>query len=166
MAQRPGIGLRQSHRLAYFLLQADPEFKKHIIQELSSIDETVIQCDTCRRFFEPGSVGKTATCLICKDPAVTPEVLMIVEKSIIIKNKQGLHARPAALFVQIANKFDSDIAVSKGKLKVNGKSIMGIMMLEAGKGAKVTLTIKGEDAEQAMAELENLLLSDIEDIAM
>ena len=91
---------------------------------------------------------------------------MNIEKSITIKNKQGLHARPAALFVQIANKFDSDITVSKGKLKVNGKSIMGIMMLEAGKGAKVTLTIKGEDAEQAMAELENLLLSDIEDIAM
>ena len=91
---------------------------------------------------------------------------MNVEKSIVIKNKQGLHARPAALFVQIANKFDSDITVSKGKLKVNGKSIMGIMMLEAGKGAKVTLTIKGEDAEQAMAELENLLLSDIEDLTM
>ncbi|MBI4974654.1 MAG: HPr family phosphocarrier protein [Candidatus Omnitrophica bacterium] len=91
---------------------------------------------------------------------------MNIEKSIVIRNKQGLHARPAALFVQIANKFDSDITVSKGKLKVNGKSIMGIMMLEAGKGAKVTLTIKGEDAEQAMAELENLLLSDIEDLTM
>ncbi|MBI5143847.1 MAG: HPr family phosphocarrier protein [Candidatus Omnitrophica bacterium] len=91
---------------------------------------------------------------------------MNIEKSIVIRNKQGLHARPAALFVQIANKFDSDITVSKGKLKVNGKSIMGIMMLEAGKGAKVTLTIKGEDAEQATAELENLLLSDIEDLTM
>lgn len=91
---------------------------------------------------------------------------MIVEKSIIIKNKQGLHARPAALFVQIANKFDSDIAVSKGKLKVNGKSIMGIMMLEAGKGARITLSIKGNDAEQAMKELEGLLSSDIENSIM
>ena len=88
---------------------------------------------------------------------------MLVEKSITIKNKQGLHARPAALFVQIANKFDSDITVSKGKLKVNGKSIMGIMMLEAGKGARIILSINGDDAEQAMKELEDLLSGDIED---
>ena len=88
---------------------------------------------------------------------------MTTERTIIIKNKQGLHARPAALFVQIANKFDSDVTVIKGKMKVNGKSIMGIMMLEAGKGSKVTIITKGEDAETAMTELEGLLLSDIED---
>jgi len=90
--------------------------------------------------------------------------VIVVEKTVVIKNKQGLHARPAALFVQIANKFDSDVMVSKGKAKVNGKSIMGIMMLEAGRGSKVTITTKGEDAQQAITELENLLLSDIEDI--
>lgn len=90
--------------------------------------------------------------------------VIVVEKVVVIKNKQGLHARPAALFVQIANKFDSDVVVSKGKAKVNGKSIMGIMMLEAGRGAKITITTKGEDAQQAITELENLLLSDIEDI--
>lgn len=89
--------------------------------------------------------------------------VMAIEKTVIIKNKQGLHARPAALFVQIANKFDSDVTVMKGKTRVNGKSIMGIMMLEAPKGAKVTIITKGEDAEAAMIELENLLLSDIED---
>ena len=92
---------------------------------------------------------------------------MTIEKAIVIKNKQGLHARPAALFVQIANKFNCDIVVSKGKQKVNGKSIMGIMMLEAGSGAKVTLAANGEDAEQAMKELESLLLSDnIEDFVI
>ncbi len=90
--------------------------------------------------------------------------VIVVEKIVVIKNKQGLHARPAALFVQIANKFDSDVMVSKGKTKVNGKSIMGIMMLEAGMGSKVTITAKGEDAHQAITELETLLLSDIEDI--
>ena len=90
--------------------------------------------------------------------------VIVVEKVVVIKNKQGLHARPAALFVQIANKFDSDVVVSKGKAKVNGKSIMGIMMLEAGRGSKVIITAKGEDAQQAIAELESLLLSDIEDI--
>jgi phosphocarrier protein HPr len=87
---------------------------------------------------------------------------MIVEKTVVIKNKQGLHARPAALFVQIANKFDSDIAVSKGKTKVNGKSIMGIMMLEAGKGAKITINAVGDDAEQAVTDLEKLLASEVD----
>lgn len=84
----------------------------------------------------------------------------VVEKSIIIKNKQGLHARPAALFVQIANKFNCDIVITKGRQKVNGKSIMGIMMLEAGSGSKITVTAKGDDAEQAMQELEKLLMHD------
>jgi phosphocarrier protein len=87
---------------------------------------------------------------------------MVIEKTIVIKNKQGLHARPAALFVQIANKFDSDISVSKGKTKVNGKSIMGIMMLEAGKGAKIMITAVGDDAEQAVSDLEKLLSSDVD----
>jgi len=92
---------------------------------------------------------------------------MVVEKHILIKNKQGLHARPAALFVQIANKFSSDIIVSKGKQKVNGKSIMGIMMLEAGSGSKITITATGDDAEQAVNELESLLMrDDIEDFVM
>ena len=90
--------------------------------------------------------------------------VIVVEKTVVIKSKQGLHARPAALFVQIANKFDSDVIVAKGKTKVNGKSIMGIMMLEAGRGAKITIITKGEDAQQAITELENLLSSDIEDI--
>lgn len=90
--------------------------------------------------------------------------IIVVEKTVVIKNKQGLHARPAALFVQIANKFDSDVTVSKGKTKVNGKSIMGIMMLEAGRGTKITIVTKGEDAQQAITELESLLLSDIEEI--
>jgi len=85
---------------------------------------------------------------------------MIIEKVVIIKNKQGLHARPAALFVQIANKFNSAITVTKGRQKVNGKSIMGIMMLEAGCGSKVTMTVNGDDAEQAVKELEALLLSE------
>lgn len=85
---------------------------------------------------------------------------MGIEKTVIIKNKQGLHARPAALFVQIANKFSSDITIMKGRQKVNGKSIMGIMMLAAGAGSKVTLIANGEDAETAVMELEKLLLTD------
>ncbi|MCM8771313.1 MAG: HPr family phosphocarrier protein, partial [Candidatus Omnitrophica bacterium] len=63
----------------------------------------------------------------------------VVSKKIVIKNKQGLHARPAALFVQTANKFDSTITVIKGKEEVNGKSIMGILMLGAEKDSIVII---------------------------
>jgi len=84
---------------------------------------------------------------------------MTVEKKIVIQNKSGLHARPAALFVQIANKYDCEINVKKGKQKVNGKSIMGIMMLAAEKGSKATIIAEGGDSKEAVKELEALLLS-------
>lgn len=85
-----------------------------------------------------------------------------IKKTIIIKNKQGLHARPAALFVQIANKFDSVITVKKDSEVVNGKSIMGILILGAEKGSKVSIEADGEDAHQALAELEELVSEDEE----
>lgn len=87
---------------------------------------------------------------------------MITEKKIIIKNRSGLHARPAAIFVQIANKYVSDVTVKKGKLEVNGKSIMGILMLAAERGSQVLLRTDGDDAEKAMAELEMVLSGDID----
>jgi len=87
-----------------------------------------------------------------------------IEKNIVIKSKQGLHARPAALFVQIANKFDSDIFVVKDGEEVNGKSIMGILMLAAEQGAKVCLKAIGTDAEEAVIELEKILLSESQDL--
>ena len=82
-----------------------------------------------------------------------------VEKKVKILNKTGLHARPAAVFVQVANKFDSEVSVKKGNQKVNGKSIMGILMLAAGQGQLVTILAVGADAEEAVNELEKLLLS-------
>jgi len=85
---------------------------------------------------------------------------MIVEKSVTIRNKQGLHARPAALFVQVANKFSSEITIAKGRQKINGKSIMGIMMLAAAAGSKVTIIADGDDADKAVVELEKLLIAD------
>ena len=85
---------------------------------------------------------------------------MEVSKSIVIKNKTGLHARPAALFVQIANKYVSDIAIVKGNQEINGKSIMGILMLAAERGAKITIIAKGNDAQDAINELSDLLLHD------
>ena len=80
-----------------------------------------------------------------------------VTRKVLIKNKQGLHARPAALFVQLANKFDSLITVSKDKEQINGKSIMGILMLAAEKGSYINIIAEGNDAEEAIAELESLV---------
>ena len=82
---------------------------------------------------------------------------MLIEKKLIIKNEQGLHARPAALFVQIANKYESDIMVKKGRQEVNGKSIMGLMTLAAEKGSSIRLKIDGPDAKEALKELERII---------
>jgi phosphotransferase system HPr (HPr) family protein len=81
----------------------------------------------------------------------------IIKKKIKISNKQGLHARPAALFVQMANKFDSSITVSKEDQEVNGKSIMGILMLAAEKDSEILITAEGDDAKEAIEALEELL---------
>lgn len=83
----------------------------------------------------------------------------IIKKDLIVRNKLGLHARPAALFVQLANKYDAQITVKKGRQVVNGKSIMGIMMLAASRGSRISITAKGEDAQEAIAELERLVMS-------
>jgi phosphotransferase system HPr (HPr) family protein len=82
-----------------------------------------------------------------------------VKKKVEIRNRLGLHARPAAIFVQTANRFKSDIEVVKGRQKVNGKSIMGIMTLAAGMGTVISLQVMGEDQEQALKELMKLFES-------
>ena len=74
-----------------------------------------------------------------------------------VSNKLGIHARPAAMFVKTANRFSCDIFVEKDGEKVNGKSIMGLMMLAAGPGSKLTVIAQGHDASQALAELETLI---------
>jgi len=81
----------------------------------------------------------------------------VVEKKFVIRNKLGLHARPAALFVRAANRFQSEITIQKGKQKVNGKSIMGVMMLAAGPGSHIIIRILGPDAQRAMTEIEKLI---------
>lgn len=79
------------------------------------------------------------------------------EKKVVIQNKQGLHARPAALLVQTANRFKCEVEILKGRQKVNGKSIMGIMTLAAGAGSALTIRTQGEDAESALEELVKLI---------
>ena len=78
-------------------------------------------------------------------------------KTIEIINKLGLHARAAAKFVQVASGFQSEINVYSGHREVSGKSIMGIMMLAAGKGSEIEISTVGPDEEEAMAALENLI---------
>ncbi len=80
-----------------------------------------------------------------------------VVREITIRNSQGLHARPAALFVQIASKYNANITVQKDKEKVNGRSIMGILTLGAQQNSKVIIEANGQDAEAAINELESLL---------
>ena len=80
-----------------------------------------------------------------------------VIKELTVVNKLGIHARPAALFVKTANRFACDIFVEKDGERVNGKSIMGLMMLAAGPGSKLMVHADGQDASKAIDELEALL---------
>lgn len=82
-----------------------------------------------------------------------------IEKTLRIKNKLGLHARPAALLVQEASKYISNIELEANEIKVNGKSIMGVMMLAASYNSKLKLVAKGEDAEAAVIGIEALINS-------
>jgi phosphocarrier protein HPr len=81
----------------------------------------------------------------------------MIKEVLKIVNRHGLHARPAAQFVKIAGKYTSDIKVIKDGLEVNGKSIMGIMMLAAEPGSEITLLIKGKDEKEAFAALNELI---------
>ena len=80
-----------------------------------------------------------------------------VEKEVTIVNRLGMHARPAAMFVRIASRHRCEIWVEKEGEQINGKSIMGLMMLAAGKGSKLMIRCEGPDAEHAMQELEQLI---------
>ncbi len=80
-----------------------------------------------------------------------------MERTVSIVNQLGLHARAAAKLVTLASKFEADIKVRKDGREVSGKSIMGVMMLAAAKGTRITLTAEGHDAEQALSELEALV---------
>ncbi|MDD3180836.1 MAG: HPr family phosphocarrier protein [Opitutaceae bacterium] len=77
-------------------------------------------------------------------------------KELVVQNKMGIHARPAAMIVRVTNKFKSEVFVEKDEEQVNGKSIMGLMMLAAGRGSKVKFIVTGEDAAQMLVEIEAL----------
>jgi phosphocarrier protein HPr len=80
-----------------------------------------------------------------------------LEKEVTIINRLGLHARPAAMFVRIASRYRCEVWVAKEGEQINGKSIMGLMMLAAGQGSKLTIKCEGPDADKALEELEELI---------
>jgi phosphocarrier protein len=86
-----------------------------------------------------------------------PEDVSILARDFTVPNKLGIHARPASLFVKTANRFRCNIFVEKDGEKVNGKSIMGLMMLAAGPGNTITVYADGQDASQALTEIEGLI---------
>ncbi|MBS6062333.1 HPr family phosphocarrier protein [Criibacterium bergeronii] len=81
----------------------------------------------------------------------------MIKKELKITNDMGLHARPAAIFIQHANKYKSNILISKENSTVNAKSIMGVMALSVGNGDEIVLKADGEDEKEAMDDLMNLL---------
>lgn len=83
--------------------------------------------------------------------------VMVLKRNIVIINKLGLHARAAAKFVTLAAGFEADIRLLRGGREVNGKSIMGVMMLAAARGAQLELQASGPEAEQALDHLEALV---------
>ena len=86
-----------------------------------------------------------------------PSAAQKLEKEVTIVNRLGLHARPAAMFVRIASRHRAEIWVAKEGEEINGKSIMGLMMLAAGQGSKLRIRCDGPDADKAMEELEELI---------
>ena len=82
---------------------------------------------------------------------------MVAERSVKVVNKNGVHARPAAEIVKLASKYQSDITLVRDDLEVNGKSIMGVMMLAAEFGSSLVLRAAGPDAEQAVSALSDLI---------
>jgi phosphocarrier protein HPr len=81
----------------------------------------------------------------------------MIERTVRIVNKNGLHARPAAEIVKLASRYQSDITLVREDLEVNGKSIMGVMMLAAEFGSSLVLRAAGPDAEQAVSALSDLI---------
>jgi phosphocarrier protein HPr len=89
---------------------------------------------------------------------------LMVQREVEIVNRAGMHARPAAEFVKIAGRFAADIRVEKDGLEVNGKSIMGVLMLAAERGSRLRLSAKGKDAEDAVDALADLVKRGFEEM--
>ncbi len=88
----------------------------------------------------------------------------MLEQTAVLANKHGLHARPAAEFVKLAGRFDCDVKLTKDGLTVDGKSIMGVMMLAAEHGSRIVVVTNGDDEQQAMNDLKTFLETDLGEV--
>lgn len=87
----------------------------------------------------------------------------MVEKILTVKNRAGIHARPASLIAQTANKFSSEITLEKDSIEVNAKSIMGVITMAAGYNTTIVLKVSGEDEQEAIAAIERLFETKFEE---
>ena len=87
----------------------------------------------------------------------------VAHRTVTVVHRQGLHARPAALFVQLAKRFTSSVTVKKGRKIVDGKSIMGLLTLAAGPSSRIAIIAKGSDAEEALKQLCELVTNPLPD---
>ena len=90
------------------------------------------------------------------ETSATPSAGSAIERFLVVQNKMGIHARPAAMIVRLTSKFRGEVFFEKDDEQVNGKSIMGLMMLAAGRGSKIRVTAQGADGEQLLKDLEAL----------
>ncbi len=88
----------------------------------------------------------------------------MIQASVTVVNRLGMHARPAAMFVSHASKYKSEVFIEKNGLKVNGKSIMGVMMLAAEAGSELIIYVNGEDQDAALKTLVELVSSGFGDL--
>ncbi|MEC7273668.1 MAG: HPr family phosphocarrier protein, partial [Verrucomicrobiota bacterium] len=90
----------------------------------------------------------------------------VLKRELVVQNKMGIHARPAAMIVRVANTYEGDVWVEKDGEEVNGKSIMGLMMLAAGQGSKLVFRADGEpaDAARMLKDLSNLFDNRFEEV--
>lgn len=82
----------------------------------------------------------------------------MIERELAIRNRLGLHARAAAKFVQTASRFKSEVKIRKNGEEVDGKSILGLLLLAASQGTQITLAVSGEDEDAAFAAVESLII--------
>lgn len=87
----------------------------------------------------------------------------MIEKTVTVKNRAGIHARPAALIVKTANSFSSNLFIERDTMKINGKSIMGIITLGASYKTQLKIITEGDDEQQAAAAIEQLFLNRFEE---
>lgn len=86
-------------------------------------------------------------------PTANPQLV----KELLVQNKMGIHARPAAMIVRVTNRFKAEVFVEKDEEQVNGKSIMGLMMLAAGCGSKIRVSATGDRSDEALSEIQALV---------